>query len=46
VNATQPANPASVGAENLAESPEFRAALANLARGSGRDEAVLRATSQ
>jgi glycerol-3-phosphate O-acyltransferase len=39
VNATQPANPASLGTENLAESPEFRAALAKLAYGSGRDEA-------
>jgi glycerol-3-phosphate O-acyltransferase len=39
VNATQPANPASVGTEKLAESPEFRAALAKVACDSGRDEA-------
>jgi len=39
VNATQRANPASGGIEDLAESPEFRGALAKLARDSGRDEA-------
>ncbi len=39
MNATRPANPASVGTENLAEAPEFRAALARVARDSGRDEA-------
>jgi glycerol-3-phosphate O-acyltransferase len=39
VNATQRANPASVGIENLAESLEFRTALAEVARDSGRDEA-------
>jgi glycerol-3-phosphate O-acyltransferase len=39
VNATQRANPASVGTGNLAESPEFRAALANVARENGSDKA-------
>jgi glycerol-3-phosphate O-acyltransferase len=39
VNATQRSNPASGGIEDLAGSPEFRAALAKVARDSGRDEA-------
>jgi glycerol-3-phosphate O-acyltransferase len=46
VNATQRANPASVGIEDLAETPEFLAALAKVARESGRDEATVVATAR
>jgi len=46
VNATQRANPASVGIEDLAETPEFLAALAKVARESGRGEATVVATAR
>jgi glycerol-3-phosphate O-acyltransferase len=39
VNATERANDARVDIGNLAESPQFRAAIAKVARDSGRDEA-------